>query len=367
MSQKPAKFNKFSVAESLEKVAKEKGLVKPEPQKQFKKVAEAVQKVANLAPTTNLSENIVKLCDGLRSKGFNKYADELEIKFLQYKKAQTIYDVTKEKGEDLVDRAHPEGSHQLKNVDGDSLIETIVDQHNKIKKMVEKQPTGKLAAKDAANIARIILAQATDATGLLQEAADLAKNVIDIASKGGGLTDRVLQWAQGRLGVIQGLSSKSANDLTLTDAIDVGDALDALYRNLHPNLLHNWLPEFMNKGISSDDVWEVIRVRLETAQKKVQEAQQKIKSTAITQTVGPKSPAQVGAPATPPTTMDPVAKWTALVQKVNVSTKLNDAGKRAAINYLNELRNNLNDPQKAAQTLKEIDDTEKEWTAKNFI
>jgi hypothetical protein len=57
-----------------------------------------------------------------------------------------LYETTKEKGEDLVDAAHPKGSHKLEGVDGDATVETILDQHSKIVDIINKKPTGKLAS-----------------------------------------------------------------------------------------------------------------------------------------------------------------------------------------------------------------------------
>lgn len=142
MTFKHVKFEDSAVMRSLQKVATEKGWAKPEP------LTKSASSKLDLFPTTNLTENILKLCEGLRHQGFNKYADELEDKFVVYKQAAaaTLYETSSEEGEDLVDRAHPKGSHHLENVDSDeAVIETILDQHLKDTKMVEKKPTGKLS------------------------------------------------------------------------------------------------------------------------------------------------------------------------------------------------------------------------------
>jgi hypothetical protein len=162
MTFKHVKFQDSAVMRSLERVAQEKGLVKEE---DLVKTA-SLSKKANLTPSDNLLENLLKLSAGLRESGFSKYADELEDKAFAYRQAQTLYETSKEKGEDLVDAAHPKGSHKLEDVDGDDLatIETIIDQQLKDLEMIEKKPTGKLAsAKDILNAVRVVLAQdATD-------------------------------------------------------------------------------------------------------------------------------------------------------------------------------------------------------------
>lgn len=142
MTFKHMKFEDSPTMRALEKVAKEKGLVKPET---LEKKA-SVTKKADYTPTPNLMENILKLCAGLRTQGLAKEAAELETNFLNYKQAQTLYETSKEKGEDLVNDAHPKGSHKLEGVEGEeATFETILDQHLKHLQMIEKKPTGKLS------------------------------------------------------------------------------------------------------------------------------------------------------------------------------------------------------------------------------
>ena len=144
MTFKHINFSDSPTMRSLEKIAISKGLVKVE--KPLIKEASS----PDLSVSSNLTENILKLCSGLRANGLNKYADEVESKFISYKKAEkSLYDVSGEEGEDLVDAAHPEGSHQLEGVSGDSIIETIIDKQLADLKMIDKIPTGKLSsAKD---------------------------------------------------------------------------------------------------------------------------------------------------------------------------------------------------------------------------
>lgn len=156
MTFKHGNFGDFVVMRSLEKLAQEKGLVSPE-----KAIKTASTKVG-LTPSNNFTSNILNLCAGLRASNFHKQADELESKFMIYKKSQTLYEAFKETGEDLVDLAHPKGSHKLEGVDGGDLtvIETIVDQHLKTLKMIDKMPTGKLASsRDILNAVKIVLGQ----------------------------------------------------------------------------------------------------------------------------------------------------------------------------------------------------------------
>jgi len=139
MTFKHIKFEDSATMRSLARVAKEKGWIKDEVKLS---VAE------DLSISNNLTENILKLCSGLRKSGMEAFANDVEKKFINYKKSQTtMYDVSGEKGEDLVDAAHPEGSHKLENVDSkEAVIETIIDQQLAQIKMIEKKPTGKLSS-----------------------------------------------------------------------------------------------------------------------------------------------------------------------------------------------------------------------------
>jgi hypothetical protein len=151
MTFKHVKFEDSPTMRALEKVAREKGLVKPEP---LTKKASLVKK-ADLTPSDNLMENILKLCSGLREQGFVKDASDLETKYLQYKQAQTLYETSKETGEDLLGDAHPEGSHKLVDVDSaEAVVEDLLDKHDMIEEVAEKDSKGKLS--DASSVIRAV-------------------------------------------------------------------------------------------------------------------------------------------------------------------------------------------------------------------
>lgn len=151
MTFKHVKFEDSPTMRALEKVAREKGLVKPEP---LTKKASLVKK-ADLTPSDNLMENILKLCNGLREQGMVKDASDLETKYLQLKQAQTLYDAHGETGEDLLEEAHPEGSHKLEGVDSaEAVVEDLLDKHDMIEEVAEKKPTSKLS--DAASVIKAV-------------------------------------------------------------------------------------------------------------------------------------------------------------------------------------------------------------------
>lgn len=145
MTFKHAKFEDSVIMRSLERVAREKGLVKDEP---IQKTASAQ---VDLTPSDSLMENILNLCAGLRVSGFDKYADELETNYLSYKQAtNSLYETDPKAGEKQIRDAHPKGSHKIDGISGDDLavVETILDEHLKLLDIVNKTPTGKLASSD---------------------------------------------------------------------------------------------------------------------------------------------------------------------------------------------------------------------------
>jgi hypothetical protein len=122
---------------------------------------------STIAKIFNLSQN-------LRKKGYDKYADELEFNSLILKKSQTnLYSVFKETGENLVDLAHPKGSHSIEGVQGDNVVETITDQKEKIEKSVKKEPTGKLAHSSLVNI--IKMGGSPEITAMIEAGEEAAK------------------------------------------------------------------------------------------------------------------------------------------------------------------------------------------------
>lgn len=109
----------------------------------------------------SFSEKILQLSDGLRASGLPKYADDIERKFLLLKRAaaNSLYDVSNETGEDLIDFAHPEGNKLLDKAWSElGTVETILEQHKKIVDIIQKKPKGKLAGKNILNAVKIVLA-----------------------------------------------------------------------------------------------------------------------------------------------------------------------------------------------------------------
>ncbi len=154
MTFKHIKFEDSPVMRLLERQASKLGVM-PDP------IVKEASVEVNLTPSDILIKNIVNLCAGLKAAGFAKHANELENKFFVFKQAQTLYETSKETGEDLVDEAHPKGSAKLDGLDGElAIVETIIDQQLKSIKMTEKSPTGKLASSnDVLKAVKFALAQ----------------------------------------------------------------------------------------------------------------------------------------------------------------------------------------------------------------
>ena len=211
MTYKNVKFHESPVMRSLERVAVEKGIIKPET---IQKTAS--KKGTNLAPGPNLEENIFKLCSGLREQGFSKQAIEIESKFFNLKKAVHLYDTHGETGDDLINAAHPDGSHQMKDVDGDAMIETILDKHKAMKRMIEKEPTGKQGSvkkladivksagkinnKDAINAIKIVLGQ---------DAQEPAPNLNSLYAEANNSLERFIKIYKGLLKKLEDLGVQS--------------------------------------------------------------------------------------------------------------------------------------------------------------
>ena len=161
MTYKNTKFEDSPLFRSLERLAVAKGLIKND---EIKKEA-AAKPAPSLAPTKDLTQNILRLCSGLRAQGFMSYANDLESKFLTLKHAETI-----------MDQAHPEGSVTLPDMEGDCTVEDQEDAHKMIEDIVKKTPKGKFG-NDILNLCKIVLAQdaipgADVNTGLTQPVID---------------------------------------------------------------------------------------------------------------------------------------------------------------------------------------------------
>lgn len=142
MTYKKADFYSSPTMRQFSKIASDKGWLKSE---------KPIEKKASVASEPKgFVENAISLTAELRKQNnvvLNKLAEEIEYNLMQYKVA-SVYGVFNETGEDLVDQAHPDGSHKMEGMMGDAVIETVVDQQKKIHEVVFKKPKGKLANRE---------------------------------------------------------------------------------------------------------------------------------------------------------------------------------------------------------------------------
>lgn len=171
----------------------------------------AIEPIIDLTPlshTASLDENILALSAQLRTSGLTKYADNLESKFATFKQADIhLYRVHDEDGSDLVEFAHPDGDHNVEDGDlGD--VETVVSKHNKIKDIVEKSPTGKLASYVAA--CKLALGQSsTNTEQLLREVNGLVNKAVSYLVRQANMDQQLQHWTREKGEMISSLVSVS--------------------------------------------------------------------------------------------------------------------------------------------------------------
>lgn len=252
MTFKHSKFEDSPTMRSLEKIAVKHGLLTPEVRVKTASVAKP-----EYTPSSNLMENVIRLCAGLREKGLEKHANDLETKFLNYKRAFNAYETSKEKGEDLVDAAHPDGSHDLVGVDGDATIETIVDQHLKDMQVVDKKPSGKLASvKDIIGAVKVVLAQ--DVNIIKKNLDALKSNVASVMRiyHSENVIGRPMSFAGGDL--VDFLNSVNEKTLDLNKAKEVQQSL--------ADLRKVYSPGFLALSGVSQDAWNKMEPYFNSAQ-----------------------------------------------------------------------------------------------------
>jgi hypothetical protein len=271
MTFKHGKLDDSATMRSLIKVAHEKGLIKDEPV--LTKTA-SLQKKADYSPSSNLMENIIKLCTGLRGMGLDKFANDLESKFMEYKRANSLYETSKETGDDVVDQAHPQGSHKISDVEGDAVVETILDQHLKMINVVNKKPTGKLASNlDILKAVKKAVGQQPSKEDLIRSLQSNAAGVLKAYNNVSALT---------RIGsdLPQQLAEEAA---TLNSSNLSFDILNSLYSKvegirsaLKPGLL-NVVNDLLNVGITKAD-WLQIEGKLNGVQSAIYKLQEILKN-----------------------------------------------------------------------------------------
>lgn len=362
MTFKHAKFEDSVIMRSLEKVAREKGMIKDDP----------IQKTAStqidLKPSDSLMQNILTLCAGLRAQGFDKHANELEVNFLAYKQAtNALYETDPKAGEKQIRDAHPKGSPKLEGVEGGDLavVETVIDEHLKLLDIVNKKPTGKLASSsDVLSAVKMALAQGAELAveeeeedpGSLEKSESGVREGLKRAS---ALWDEVNTTVKASGGLAGGFLvgrgaeySITANKISERFAAAISSSFIATYDNIEklqslvvqarryiePGVT---LQSFNPLGGVSTGVWKEVAPKIETIIG-ILESAKEIKGAVSARTHSKKRPAI--RPAAPPAAKPAVVSETA--------TKINNA--LSQFRDLETLINVDNDPANADDKAKAL-------------
>src|SRR3972149_1649548 len=114
MTFKHINFYDSPVMLQMERDAISKGLFKTAASEVEDIVKKASFKKESYEPSEDLFNDIVKLADGLRKRGFAEDAENLENRLLEYKVAEThLYRAIDEDGDDIIGFAHPDGEAKV--------------------------------------------------------------------------------------------------------------------------------------------------------------------------------------------------------------------------------------------------------------
>lgn len=206
------------------------------------------------AQDTSLTATLLKLCNKLRAEGYNKYAESIENKFVNYKTAGVhLYQAHKETGEDLVDQAHPYGDNKIVPdvSDNNGDVETIVSRHKKIVDIVNKQPTGKLAS----YVEQCKIALGQDIQENIASLANAAKHNITqaytMAEGIGGMSNSVFSLSYGRSAYINFMKMMNIQPITVSNLKDAEEALNYFESSMEPHYIGN--------GGVDEEVWPKVK------------------------------------------------------------------------------------------------------------
>ena len=229
----------------------------------------------------------------MREQGRVVEASEVETNYLNYKRAQTLYEAHKETGDDLIHSAHPKGSHKLEGVEGEeATFEDILDQHTQILQKIEKKPTGKLSsAAQILNSVKRALGQdrsALNAT-ISQSMATVNARMSRIVSLSSELSFPLTSY------------TTEVQELTENPTIDNLKKLQSMFNDLHSRLDPSGSFHYLTFGAGglSEDTWVGVQALITDAQRSITaalSARQELKRQESISEVYP--PAESGGPAT---------------------------------------------------------------------
>jgi len=154
------KFDESPILRELERVAIKRGMLTPAP------IVKEAAVEESYASTGDLHEDVLLLVEGLRKKGFEKEASDLEDKANLHRIAEThLYRVIDEDGDDILDFAHPEGDVEIApSSSGLGKIWTEQSAKKEFLRVVNKKPTGKYSSIES------VLKEAAGVFGMHKEA-----------------------------------------------------------------------------------------------------------------------------------------------------------------------------------------------------
>lgn len=226
---------------------------------------DAIEDEVFIQPKLSFDENILKLCTGLREKGFSTQAETLENKFITYKTAANthLYRVHDEDGEDLVNAAHPDGDTNMGDGENGD-VETIVSKHKKIVDVVNKTPTGKLSF--YVNQCKIALGQDKDQllSKIKSDMLIVKKKIYEIFN----IAAKNLQISEKSVFAGNLFKLKSEFDDLMKDI--TADTLESLKDKFMPQL--KWLLKPGRFVGISKDTWPVVEAKLINCEKLIEDA-----------------------------------------------------------------------------------------------
>jgi len=329
MTFKHNQFDDSFTMRSLARIAQEKGWIK-----EIQKTASSAK--VDLKPSKDLIENLLKLSEGLRCNGFAAQAEDIESKLVMYKQAQaSVYDISKETGEDVINSAHPDGSYKMKDINSDeATFETVLDKHLKILNVVNKAPTGK-TGKDILQAVKLVMAQTEDVVSLLKNVYKNCYEAYQLAAKVGNISQRVLTWTQDKINVIYKVTQKSLQELTVNDINECIQSIKDMQNFLKPVFLSQYLPDWANQGINDESVWNKVNEKFDISLKYCALALESLKKQTLSSDSTPSSVIQV--PETVISSSPMIQKLLALSNKLRAYSVVGNISKnKTAIQWIKQ-------------------------------
>ncbi len=137
-------FSESEVMRELERQEIRKGHYDLKPDEIVRLAAREVKAESNLKPSEDWDQDMAKLIAALNKNGYQKNASDLSEKYFMFKQAQSLYGVTPDSNEDILNMAHSDGDVPMCEARNDyGKVETIMSTSKKMREIAEKNPIGK--------------------------------------------------------------------------------------------------------------------------------------------------------------------------------------------------------------------------------